>query len=448
MVESNTITQKVDVEKMYYKYFLSALISMIAYSIFNISDGIFIAQSLGDIGLSAVNIAWPLVGGFVIAIGQGIGIISSIYISNLRGKSKVLKKDSEKIKEIKASAIVLLIIIALILTPIMYYFRENIAYLLGARGEAFKPVCDYIEYQIICIVLFLLGEGIYPILRNSFKFKEATMIYTAGCISNLILDFVLVTLLNKGMLGAAIGTISSEVIMTFVGLYIVFQDKEEKLKLKHFKINFKVYKDIFKAAIAPIGLLAVDDLTVIFFIRAALKYGGIPAQAMYGAVDYLRTIFATLYLALSEGVQPLMSMANGEKNEKLKSRLVTKSLKMIVLISIFVGIGLVISRCYLKEIYNLSNEAMKYANMAILSRIIAMPIYGLVKFFVSYNEASLNIKLANFLVYLEALIVMPVLSLVIPNIFEINGVWFAYPLGELIIVLIAFIFYFKYRRNF
>ena len=123
MVESNTITQKVDVEKMYYKYFLSALISMIAYSIFNSSDGIFIAKSLGDIGLSAVNIAWPLVGGFVIAIGQGIGISSSIYISNLRGKSKVLKKDSEKIKEIKASAIVLLIIIALILTPIMYYFR-------------------------------------------------------------------------------------------------------------------------------------------------------------------------------------------------------------------------------------------------------------------------------------------------------------------------------------
>ena len=307
-----TSVRKDKIEGMYYKYVFSALISMLTCAFLNMTDGFFIAQKLGDAGLSAVNIAWPFAG-CIISVGKGIGIGSSILISNMR-----TGKNNESIKKIKGNAISVLLMISLLIFPLSIIFYKDLALFLGATGEAYGYACEYMKYQVIFLMFFMVGEALCPILRNSFKVKEATYIYSTSCLINVIGDYLLIMVFDMGMTGASIATALSEIFMFFAAIYVIYKDKIEKLKFKHFVLDLKIVKRILIHSISPFGIQYIDNITVIFFMRSLLKYGGIPAQAMYGAVSYLHSILGMLYLGISDGLQPLMSMANGYKDENLK----------------------------------------------------------------------------------------------------------------------------------
>ena len=57
--------QKIDLKnqsvyKLYFRYFLPSLCAMLALSTYNVVDGIFLGQKLGEDALAAVGIAWPV----------------------------------------------------------------------------------------------------------------------------------------------------------------------------------------------------------------------------------------------------------------------------------------------------------------------------------------------------------------------------------------------------
>lgn len=78
--------------------------------IYTIVDGFFVGNSIGDLGLSAVNIAYPIVA-VIQALGTGSGMCGAIYYSI----NKAEKKDAEA-KEFTADALWLLIISSIVLT--------------------------------------------------------------------------------------------------------------------------------------------------------------------------------------------------------------------------------------------------------------------------------------------------------------------------------------------
>ena len=93
----------------FYKNLIPALISSLLCSCFVLVDGIFIGQKIGDIGLSAINIAWPITA-FIQAVGSSIGLAFGIHISTLLGENKV--NDANKLK---GTSIVILFILSIIL---------------------------------------------------------------------------------------------------------------------------------------------------------------------------------------------------------------------------------------------------------------------------------------------------------------------------------------------
>ena len=48
-------------KKEYLKYILPSTLSFLLTGIYSIVDGIFVGRAMGDAGLAAINIAWPLV---------------------------------------------------------------------------------------------------------------------------------------------------------------------------------------------------------------------------------------------------------------------------------------------------------------------------------------------------------------------------------------------------
>ena len=66
--------------KKYLKFILPSTLSFLLTGIYSIVDGIFVGRAMGDDGLAAINIAWPLVA-LIIALGTGIGMGASVMVS-------------------------------------------------------------------------------------------------------------------------------------------------------------------------------------------------------------------------------------------------------------------------------------------------------------------------------------------------------------------------------
>ena len=77
-------------KKKYAGYIFPSMLSFLLTGIYSIVDGIFVGRAMGDPGLAAINIAWPLVA-LIISLGTGIGMGAAVTISINAGAGNVKK---------------------------------------------------------------------------------------------------------------------------------------------------------------------------------------------------------------------------------------------------------------------------------------------------------------------------------------------------------------------
>ena len=77
-------------KKKYMGYIFPSMLSFLLTGIYSIVDGIFVGRAMGDPGLAAINIAWPLVA-LIISLGTGIGMGASVMVSLNNGAGDTKK---------------------------------------------------------------------------------------------------------------------------------------------------------------------------------------------------------------------------------------------------------------------------------------------------------------------------------------------------------------------
>lgn len=84
--------------KVFFKYVIPSVLSFALSGVYTIVDGFFVGNSIGDLGLSAVNIAYPIVA-VIQALGTGIGMGGAIYYSINKAEKKK-KQKQERIRQV------------------------------------------------------------------------------------------------------------------------------------------------------------------------------------------------------------------------------------------------------------------------------------------------------------------------------------------------------------
>ncbi|MFA6706263.1 MAG: MATE family efflux transporter, partial [Bacteroidales bacterium] len=96
--------------KLLLKYAFPAIIAMIASSLYNIADSIFIGQKLGALAISGLALTFPLMN-LSAAFGSLVGVGGATMISIRLGE-----KDFDSARMVLGNVVILNIIIGLILT--------------------------------------------------------------------------------------------------------------------------------------------------------------------------------------------------------------------------------------------------------------------------------------------------------------------------------------------
>lgn len=65
------------ISKTFFSYVIPSVLAFALSGVYTIVDGFFIGQSLGDMGLTAITLAYP-VSALIGAIGTGLGLAGAI----------------------------------------------------------------------------------------------------------------------------------------------------------------------------------------------------------------------------------------------------------------------------------------------------------------------------------------------------------------------------------
>lgn len=299
--------------RTFFQYVIPSVLSFALSGVYTIVDGFFVGNSIGDLGLSAVNIAYPIVA-VIQASGTGIGMGGAICYSIYKAE----KKESQA-REFTAGALWVLVIASVLLTISVFFLNGTLLGLLGANGELLALGEEYIAVIALGAALQLIGTGLVPFIRNHGDSFYAMVSMIAGFVTNTILDYLFVWVLEQGVAGAAWATVTGQGVTMLIALAYLLRKRQFTLNIPFSKFG-KAAASIIKIGIAPFGLAMSPNISLIIINRFSISYGGEPAIATYACIAYVICIIYLILQGVGDGSQPLLSKHYGEKNfAKLKS---------------------------------------------------------------------------------------------------------------------------------
>lgn len=413
---------------------IPTVFSLLMSGLYGVMDGLFVGRAVGDAGLAAINIAWPIAA-VITAVGIGIGSGGSVLYSNSNGKG-----EQERGEVVYHQTITLLFAAAMGLLIVLGFTYPAILSALGAKGDVYQKAVEYIQIIIFGAVFQVMGTGFIPMLRNRNLAFQAMVSMAAGMGVNGVLNYLLLFVVKIGIRGAAVGTIAAQFVVLVISSYLIYGRQKVHLKVVW---QHKMIGEILKIGISAFGLSLAPSIVLLFTNLQCLKYGGDAAVACYAVISYIVFPVQSMLMGIGDGTQPLMSFYSGAKKmEELRFVKKIASIAVVGMGAVFFVIVILVSK-YIPDVFGMQMDSQAYFGTGMAVSAVSFLFTGLAKFHISYLNATLQVKKAMQLIYGETIVVAPFLIFLLPYVFKINGIWLSLPGTQLIMLLIFNVFFTK-----
>lgn len=413
---------------------IPTVFSLLMSGLYGVMDGLFVGRAVGDTGLAAINIAWPIAA-VITAVGIGIGSGGSVLYSNSNGKG-----EQERGEVVYHQTITLLFAAAMVLLIVLGFTYPAILSALGAKGDVYQKAVEYIQIIIFGAVFQVMGTGFIPMLRNRNLAFQAMVSMAAGMGVNGVLNYLLLFVVKIGIRGAAVGTIAAQFVVLVISAYLIYGRQKVHLKVVW---QHKMIGEILKIGISAFGLSLAPSIVLLFTNLQCLKYGGDAAVACYAVISYIVFPVQSMLMGIGDGTQPLMSFYSGAKKmEELRFVKKIASIAVVGMGAVFFVIVILVSK-YIPDVFGMQMDSQAYFGTGMAVSAVSFLFTGLAKFHISYLNATLQVKKAMQLIYGETIVVAPFLIFLLPYVFKINGIWLSLPGTQLIMLLIFNVFFTK-----
>ena len=416
---------------------------MIASSLYNITDSIFIGHGVGPLAISGLAITFPLMN-LAAAFGSLVGAGAATLLSVRLGQ-----KDYTTANSILGNVFIMNLFIGISFTIISLLFLDPILYFFGASEKTLPYAHDFMVIILSGNVITHMYLGLNSMLRSSGKPRQSMYATIFTVLINLVLNPLFIFVFNWGIRGSAIATVISQTSVLIWQIYL-FCDKNNFIHIQKgiFKLNKYIVKDSLSIGMSPFLMNAAASVIVIIINQGLLKYGGDLAVGAYGIVNRIAFLFVTIVLGLNQGMQPIAGYNFGAK---LYPR-VTQVLKKTIL-----GATLVMCTGFLvvesvphavASIFTTDKELIDIASLGLRMVFICYPIVGFQivtsTFFQSIGMAQKAIILS---LTRQILFLIPFL-LILPKFFGIAGIWLSMPLADFFATILAAIMLYKQYKEF
>ena len=420
--------------KLLMQYAVPAIIAMTASSLYNMVDSIFIGHGVGTMALSALALTFPLMN-LGAAFGALVGVGAATLIS-----VKLGQKDYDTAQRVLGNVFVLNILLGLAFTVIVFPFLNPILYFFGGSDETVEYARQFMEIILLGNVVTHLYLGLNAVLRASGHPKQAMYATIATVAINTILAPIFIFMFDWGIRGAAIATVSAQVIALLWQLK-QFNNANELLHFRRgiFRLKRKIVFDSLAIGMSPFLMNLAACLIVILINQGLKKYGGDLAIGAFGIVNRLVFIVVMIVMGLNQGMQPIAGYNFGAK---LYDR-VNKVLKLTIIYATCVTtFGFLVGMLAPNLVVGIFTSDAELTELSATGLRITVMFFPIIGFQMVTSNFFQSIGVAGKAIFLsltrQMLILLPCL-LILPHFFGVAGVWYSMPVSDLLASLIALV---------
>lgn len=426
---------KESIGKLLFKLSAPVIVGMIVQALYNVVDTFFVGQVYGAESVKAIgglSIAFPIQM-IIMAFGVVLGAGGSSIISRALG-AKELDKAERTLGNVFSLSLILSILIAI---PLLSYL-DVILGIFGATPGIMPYAMEYLKYIILGTIFFVFGVAVQNIVRAEGNARLAMNAMLIGAGLNILLDPLLMFGFGMGVQGAAIATVLSQAVSSVWLLqYCVKGKGAVHFKSRYLRPDLDIMKEIGSIGVGSFVMQVSSSVMMIFVYNALATYGGDVAVAVFGVIIKVNSFIFLPLLGMSFGLQPIVGYNYGAK----QFGRIAKAVKLSLIATMTFGtFGLIIIYLFTEQILGLFSADPQYLAVgehAIKIMLLGMPLIGL-------NVVSMTLFQAlgkarpSFLLSLsrQVLFLIP-LVIILPGFYELDGVWAAYPISDLLAFLLS-----------
>jgi len=430
------------ISALLWKFSLPAIIGMVVNALYNVVDSIFVGHGVGEIGLAAVTIAFPIM---IILMGFGmlIGVGASAVVSLRMGQHKY--HEAEKIL---GNSFTLAALLSISLSAGMLLFLDPILISLGAEPAVLPYAREFTRIILWGSIFTYIGFGLNNIVRaeGNPQMAMSTVLISAGL--NIVLNPLFIFTFNLGISGSALATVVSQgVSAIWVLAYFLGKKSVLKLHLSNLTLDWEIVRSIFKIGLSPFLMQIAASVVTVLFNYSLLQYGGALAVASIGVINRIAMLMLMPIFGLSQGLQPILGYNYGAGNYTR----VKKALKLAIYgATVFATTGFLLIQLFDEQIMMLFNnnpELISVGSHGMRIYLCMLPVIGFQIIGGNYFQAVGKAGYAIILSMSRQVIILIPLLLILPGVLGINGAWLASPIADLVSAILTGIFLFREIRK-
>ena len=324
-METNSITEGV-IWKNMLMFFFPILLGTFFQQMYNTADAIIVGKFVGTQGLAAVGgtsgTMINLIVGFFVGLSSGATVILSQFYGGGRAK---------EISQTVHTAIAMAVVTGLLIMLIGYTVSPVLLRWMGTPEDVLPDALTYIRIYfagMIPSLIYNIGSGLLRAVGDS---RRPLLFLIAACMTNIVLDVLLVAGFEMGVAGAALATILSQLVSAVLVLYTLNGTHNVyRLEIRKIRLHLPILKNIVRIGL-PGGLQSVMYSLSNVIIQAGVNGLGTSVMAAYTAYGKLDSFFWTTISAFGVAVTTFVGQNFGAQNYERVKRSVRTCLLMAVI---------------------------------------------------------------------------------------------------------------------
>ncbi len=286
------------------KLAVPTIISMLVTGIYNTADTFFVAK-ISTEATAAVGLVFSVMA-IIQALGFFCGHGSGNCLSRFLGAGR--KDDAVWIA---SSGFCFALLIGLFLAIVGQFVIDPLAYLIGASEATISDVRIYMRIILIGAP-FMIGQFV---INNQLRFQGSAMVamigLMCGAVMNMVLDPLLIFGFHMGVAGAAVATVSGQIISFFVLLVGSMRGENLRFTPSRIRFNGQFFFEIINGGIPSLFRQSLAAVSTMLLNTAAGHYGGDAAIAGMSIATRTLMLLISALIGFGQGYQPVCSFNYG-----------------------------------------------------------------------------------------------------------------------------------------
>lgn len=417
------------------------VLSMLVNSMYNIVDSFFVAK-ISENAMTALALVFPIQN-LVTSIGVGFGVgINAAIALNLGAKR-------QKAADTAASFGVLLSIVhGIFLTAFCILIMPGFLRLFTANQEVISMGVEYSNVAFSFAVSVNVGIAFEKIFQSVGRMKTSMYVMIAGCVTNIILDPILIFGLGPvpamGIAGAALATGIGQSLILLLYIWVCAKKPlSVKICTEALRSKEKMMKKLYYVGIPATLNMALPSL-LISALNGILSIYSQIYLVILGIYYKLQTFVYLPANGIIQGIRPLISFNYGAKEYGRVKKIYHTALGFSLVIMLM-GTGLcMFLPNQLLSLFTTNGETV--INGALALRVISIGfMVSAVSITTCGSLEALGEGMASLIISVLRYIVLIIpLAFFLSRWMGASGVWHAFWSTEVIACGISYLLYRKF----